>query len=173
MKKMSDIDQLKSEYITGKESLRKLAIKYGLTRTYVQRKSASEEWAKLRAEYRANVVKSVCQKASRTREEEILEVIETADLVERRVKEILSADNALEVLIGTGNPGRELESLSKAIANADDLRRIVRGIMSPRDADRSKLDWEKYRSERADKDAEAARDNTVHVVFEGMEDLSV
>lgn len=165
--KRIDWDLIKTEYITGNGSLRSIAKKHKVSLTDIGVRSSREKWVDERKKFRNNAVTNAVQKLSRTREEEIAASIELADLIDACVREILADPQRLELLMSTRQPCRELESLSKAITANDDLRRMCRGIMSPRDEERSKLEREKFAYEKQKTEQQEDADKTINVVLSG------
>lgn len=167
MKRTIDWETIKTEYITGECSLRALSKKHKVSRTEICRKSSNEGWVNDRKKFKADTVANAVQKLSRTREEEIVASIELADLIDACVREILADPQRLEMLMSTRQPCRELESLSKAITANDDLRRMCRGIMNPRDEERSKLEREKFAYEKQKTERDENEDKKIEVVLSG------
>lgn len=67
---MADWNKIKAEYIAGGTSYRKLAEKYGVSRTTLERKAKDEKWSELRrqAEYKAEakIVNAISNQKAKT-----------------------------------------------------------------------------------------------------------
>lgn len=164
---MKDYDwaKIETEYITGSESLRALASRFGMSYNAIGIKSKEGAWVQKRRKYQAELVSNAVQKTMRTREEEIVSTLELADLIDATIREIISDPDRVINLASTKQPGKELEAMAKAISSNEELRRMCRGIMAPRDAERLKLDREKWEAEV--KKAETETDKAIRVVLEG------
>lgn len=157
----------KTAYVTGSESYRALAKRFGISYTELQQRGAKEKWVKARREHREQTVRKACQIASRAKAKELAKIYEASDLLDRVVVELLKtlAAEGLEAISGNGTPGRELESLSKAILNNDELKRRLNGILMPRDEERLRLDREKLEMEKKKLEMESTTDRTLKVVL--------
>ena len=72
------------------------------------------------------------------------------------------SERGLDTIMGNGTPGRELESLSKALLNNDELKRRLNGILLPREAERLKLDREKFEVEKKKLELPEKLVNVIH-----------
>lgn len=164
---MKDIDwaKIEAEYIVGSESLRALASRYAVSRAEMYRRSKQGDWVQKRKDAASKCIANAVQKRMRAREEEIAGTLELADLIDATIREIISDPDRVINLASTRQPGKELEAMAKAISSNEELRRMCRGIMAPRDAERLKLDREKWEAEV--KKAETETDKAIRVVLEG------
>jgi len=113
-------------------------------------------------------VKKAAEKASRAQADALAEIYKASDLLDMVVVTLLRElkENGLAAIMGNGTPGRELESLSKAILNNDELKRRLNGILLPRDAERLRLDREKLELEKKKAEEESNTDKTLKVIFD-------
>ena len=163
-----DWAKIRTAYVTGNESLREIAARFGVSRGEIGRKSSSESWPEQRKKHRDKCATKARQKALRAQSDALAKIWQTQDLMDQaimRMAEKLAAGE-MGVIMGNGTPGRELESITKAIGNSLEIHRARYGLMAPRDAERLKLEREKFEHEKARAEAEKqGTDHTVQVVF--------
>lgn len=159
----------KTAYITGRESYPKLAARFGVSESQLSKVGTKEKWPKLRKEYREKTVRKAAEKASRAQVKELAKIYEASNILDGIMVALLKelSENGLDTIMGNGTPGRELESLSKALLNNDELKRRLNGILLPREAERLKLDREKFEVEKKKLEMEHSTDNRLVVQFEG------
>ena len=165
----------KTAYVTGSESYRELAIRFGVSESQMSKKGTRGKWPDLRKEYRAKCAKRALEKASRAQANKLAKIYEASDILDQVVMELLMAlkNDGLDTIMGNGTPGRELESLSKTLLNNDELKRRLNGILMPRDAERLKIDREKLDLERKKFEDGTQTDNKIQIVFgEGVKELA-
>lgn len=164
--KAIDWAAIKTAYITGDESQRALCKRFGVGYSALAEKCRKEGWVDARAKWRRDTVAKATQKASRTRARALAKVIEVSDAFDDVLAAFVQkiATEGIDLLVLGGNPCRELESLSKAILNDDELKRRLNGMMMPRDEARIKLDREKLELEKKKAEQEQSGDNKI--VFE-------
>ena len=159
----------RTAYITGSMGYRDIAAQFGVHRNEVAEKGKREGWVEARKKHREQTVSKACQIASRAKAKELAKIYEASNILDEVLVALLLElkNNGLEAVSGNGTPGRELESLSKAILNNDELKRRLHGILLPRDEERLKLDREKLEMDKRKLEAEQNSDNTVKVVLTG------
>lgn len=165
----------KTAYITGTDSYPKVAARFGASVSQLSKVGTKEKWPQLRREYREKTVKKAAEKASRAQADALAEIYKASDLLDMVVVTLLRElkENGLEAIMGNGTPGRELESLSKAILNNDELKRRLNGILLPRDAERLRLDREKLELEKKKAEEESNTDKTLKVQMDDdLEELA-
>lgn len=176
----TDYSKIKTEYITGDLSVAKLAEKYHVGLKGCTECCRLEGWVNLRKEYRQKVTNEAVQKASRVRAEELAAYSLRMDATAEKLKSVI--DNMLaqleqgryDLIDGNGSPGREIESISKAINTIDDLKRKLYRELSPRDEVRLQLDREKLELEKQkyNEEKQENRENREVIVrFEGTEGM--
>ena len=169
MKRDAPIDwtAIKTAYITGDEGFRGLASRFGVSMSAIAAVSKREEWVKQRAEHRNRTAALAIQKASRAQANTLAKIARASDLLDEVLNRLLErlADGDMTAISGNGMPGKELESLSRALLNNDELKRRLNGKMMPRDEARIKLDREKWEAEQKRLAAEQASENKVIVQF--------
>ncbi len=170
-----DWTAIKTAYITGDESQGQLAARFGVSRSRLSDICRIEGWVQARSDYRAGAVQAAVRKASRAQANKLAKIVEASDLLDDVLTALLNrlAQDGLDTISMNGTPGRELESISRAILNNDELKRRLNGMMLPRDAERLKLDREKWEAEQRRMDADKASESNVVVRFaDGMEDYA-
>lgn len=169
MKRDTPIDwpAIKTAYITGGEGQQKLAARFGVSRSRLSEVSRKEGWVRLRAEHRAKTVQKATQKASRAQADALAKIVQASDILDQVLLTLFERLNVegLAAISGNGMPGKELESLSRALLNNDELKRRLNGKMMPRDEARIRLDREKWEAEQKRLSAEQASENKVIVQF--------
>ncbi|MBP3410082.1 MAG: hypothetical protein J6M10_03705 [Clostridia bacterium] len=178
---MNKIDwaEAKTAYITGEESYAALSARLGVSRSVLTKTATAQKWPKLRKDYREKTVTKAVQKASRAHARKLAKVYEASDMLDEALMAFLKLlnEDGLKTITAGGAPGRELESLTKALLNSDELKRRLNGMLMPRDAERMKLDREKLEIEKkklAALEAENAvgRAVTVEYAGEGTEEYA-
>ena len=168
-----DWDAIETAYVTGNESQRAIAARFGVIHQEVSKHSKIGGWVQKRKDFRATAMANALQKALRAREEEIAEGLRGTDLVNKRALEMLEASNFLEYIVSTKSPCREMESISKVFINTEEARRLLRGLMKPSEEEKAKLEREKWEHEIKREQDEETGKGTVIVEFEGeLEDYA-
>lgn len=169
MKRDTPIDwpAIKTAYITGDEGFRKLAARFGTSVSAIAAVSKREHWVEQRAEHRNNTTTMAIRKASRAQANKLAKIARASDLLDDVLNQLLDrlASGNLDAISGNGMPGKELESLSRALLNNDELKRRLNGKMMPRDEARINLDREKWEAEQKRLASEQASENKVIVQF--------
>ena len=78
----ADWERIRTEYITGRESLRTLCERCGVAYSSISKRSSAEKWAQQRKEYAKTVQKKVLARAS-TRDARRLASLQTAGRTRR------------------------------------------------------------------------------------------
>lgn len=76
-----DWEQIKSEYITGRISLRGLHEKYGVSQRLINERSRKEQWRAQREKYRDRVVRKVVTKTVTKQANELMKEIDAVDKI--------------------------------------------------------------------------------------------
>lgn len=76
-----DWTAIRNEYITTDTSYRKLAEKYGIGFTKIQRRATREQWPKLRSQKEVKTVSKVIEKASESDANKAVTIDHVADLI--------------------------------------------------------------------------------------------
>lgn len=159
----------KTAYVTGSEGYRAIATRFGVHRNEVAERGRRENWVQARKEHREKTVRKACQIASRAQAKELAKIYEASNILDNIMVTLLNelANEGLDTIMGNGTPGRELESISKALLNNDELKRRLHGILLPREEERLKLDREKFEMEKKKLEMESSTDKTLKVELVG------
>ncbi|MBQ8893383.1 MAG: hypothetical protein IJ043_03125 [Clostridia bacterium] len=164
-------DEIKTEYIAGDTSYRKLAAKHGVPFTTLKRIAGKEDWVGLRKRAKAKADTIVVNSAAKDRADKLKGVLKTADglsdLITRTVEKINRLDRDME------NPV-DCKMIKDLTAATRDLTGVIRDLYGlPTEGEKlarqialERLELEKRRADVED------QNTTVTVVFgteEGQE----
>ena len=139
---------IKAEYIAGGISLQKLAEKYGVSFSTIQKKSMEEKWGELRKKSRRKAEEKIIDSVSTKEAKRAVDLFDVADLLAEKVREIAEV---------VSDP----DSIKKLTSAIKDIRDI-KGIKSDADMREQEARIAKLRKE-AEKDNDAI--NEIEVVF--------
>ena len=144
-----DWKKAKAEYIAGGTSYRKLADKYGISRSKLQARATSENWAELKSQTQAKTESKIVESISDQEAKVVVGVIEVADKLLKRICEL--AEKSTE-----GN----IKTLTSALKDIRDIK----GVKT--DAD---MREQEARIKKIQKEAEADDNSTTEfkVTFGG------
>lgn len=140
-----DWKRIKAEYIAGGISLQKLAEKYGVSFSTIQKKSMEEKWGNLRKKNRRIVEEKIIDSVSSKEAKKAVDIIDVADKLLDKIYEVM--DSAV-----TGT--QSIKNLTSALK---DLKEI-KGYKS--EADRRE---QEARIDKLRKDAER-EDNSINEI---------
>lgn len=146
-----DFEVIKKEYIAGKDSLRVLAKKYGVTYSAIANRSKKDGWVALRDRTRANRDAKIVDKISSQQAKTRTKLYNAADKALDRVTAMISDQN-------TPLTAKELRSLSGALKDLKD----VQDVRSVKDLEEQTARIQKLQKEAREQTAD---DNTVIVRF--------
>jgi hypothetical protein len=144
-----DWKRIKAEYITGGISLQKLAEKYGVSFSTIQKKSMEEKWGNLRKKKRRIVEEKIIDSISSKEAKKAIDIIDVADKLLDKITEIM--DSAV-----TGT--QSIKNLTSALK---DLKEI-KGYKSEADMREQEARIAKLRKE-AEKEDDTT--NEIEIVF--------
>lgn len=166
-----DWKKIEHDCVVNGINQRDLSKKYGVSVKTISVHSKEGGWIEKRREYRKETSAKLQQKSM----DFLVKNVDRAIAILAKDLEILDqiSDRAEEVILTAQTPGREMESKIKAATLIIDKMRELAGIMSPKDAEKARLDREKFELEKRKADMDESNDRTVKVVFTGeLEDLS-
>ena len=145
--------RIKAEYIAGGISLQKLAEKYDVSFSTIQKKSMEEKWGNLRKINRRKVEEKIIDSVSSKEAKKAVDLFDIADLLADKVREIAET---------VSDP----DSIKKLTSAIKDIREI-KGVKS--DAD---MREQEARIAKLRKEAEREDDTTneIEVVFKAGEE---
>jgi phage terminase large subunit len=150
-----DWNKIKAEYIAGGTSYRKLAEKYGISRSKLQARATKEKWVDLQSQTQAKTESKIVDSISDQESKKATNIIDVADKLLEKIYEMLGTDvtNA-----------QSIKSLTSALK---DLKE-VKGFKSEAD-----MREQEARIAKLQKEAEAddKEDNEIKVVIEGDLDI--
>lgn len=89
---MVEWNKAKTEYIAGGTSYRKLAAKYGVSRSKLQAKATKEKWAELKSQAKAKTESKIVESVSDRAADQAVSIIDVADKLLSKICEFLDAD---------------------------------------------------------------------------------
>lgn len=136
-----DWKRIKTEYIAGGTSYRKLCEKYGVSRTTLQRKAKDEKWLTLRSQAEAKTESKIIEAVSDDAAEKAVDIIGVADKLLGKIESMVES---MEI------DTQSLKQLTSALKDLKDIK----GYKSPKDLEEQEARIEKYK-----RDAERDQDN--------------
>lgn len=151
---MSDWKRIKAEYIAGGTSYRKLAEKYNVPRTTLERKAKDERWAELRRQAEGKAEAKIVDAVSEKEAQKAVDIIDVADKLLEKISELMDA-----VPLDT----QSMKHLTSALK---DLKEI-KGYKSAKD-----LEEQEARIKKLQREAEKEDDTTseIEIVFNAGEE---
>lgn len=138
-----DWGAIRNEYITGRESLEKLAKKYEIPVRTIKDRCRKESWVEERKKYRTQVVQKASQKTAKkeaARLAKLRDVAEdVADLISEDVERMQELHKKRKIV--TAEDVKMIKDLTAALKNIADIMRDVYDIPTIRE----KLLLDKYR----------------------------
>ena len=179
----ADWRKIKVEYLKGKTTYKKLGEKYGVSESAVRKRASKEGWREQRNNFDTKVEQKVLERACDARAKEfetLAQVAEQVDAILVNVTNFIAQQPK-----ATYEDLRGVESLTKAVAQAVDIRRNLYNI--PNEVDKANiaakneanklnrarlnLERKKYRDEQAEKAKlkQAAEGTMIKVVIENRD----
>ena len=169
--------KIRVEYLKGKTTYEKLAVKYGVSASNIRKRASKEGWRKRKNKLDAKVEQKVLERVCDARAKEFELIAQVND----RMGEVLEN---LVTFVASQPPGRYddlrgVESLTKAIAQVVQTKRDLYNVPTEIDRakiealrDKQKLEREKFAEEQAEKAAskQAAENTMIRMVIEGAEE---
>jgi hypothetical protein len=145
-----DWNRIKAEYIAGGTSYRKLAEKYGVSRSKLQAKATSENWVDLKSQAKAKTESKIVDLVSDQGAKKAVDIMDVAD---KLLEKILEASEYV-------HDTQSIKQLTSAIKDIRDIK----GIKSDADMREQEARIAKLRKEAED---DAPEDREVNVTFVG------
>lgn len=159
-----DWDAIKTEYVTTDISLRGLQEKYKIYRGDIDKHSKNDGWVKARKEYRAKAVAKAVSKSCNKRANELSGVLDAAfnirDTIISAAKDPVQFNRYL-VQYGSGKDfdteervydkldTKAIKEMTQALKNIEDLIRSIGNNPTEAEAQRLRIEREKWEREKA------------------------
>jgi transposase-like protein len=148
---MADFKKIKAEYIKGNTSYRKLAEKYGVPRSTLERKAKDEKWTELRRQTECKAEAKIVENEANRQAQRMNRLLAVSDklldAVEKAVDGFVSEDLVFDKSV--------LKSLSGAIRDIKEIQSIKSELdIKEQKARISKLEKEAERENESDKNIE-------------------
>lgn len=131
----TDWAEVKTAYITGKESLQKLAEKYGISLRTIKDRSRKEKWVEERKKFRTKVAQKTAQKTAKKETRRLAKLQDAAEdiaeLIRQDVERIKKQRE--EVAFLTPEDVKMIKDLTVALKNIADVMRDVYDIPTIRE----------------------------------------
>lgn len=85
-----DWKKIKAEYIAGGTSYRKLAEKYGVPRSNIERRAKAEKWTKLRGQAEGKAEAKIIEKVSKKQAAKADKIVDVADKLLDKISELIA-----------------------------------------------------------------------------------
>ena len=131
----ADWRKIKVEYLKGKTTYKKLGEKYGVSESVVRKRASKEGWREQRNNFDTKVEQKVLERACDARAKEfetLAQVAEQVDAILVNVTNFIAQQPK-----ATYEDLRGVESLTKAVAQAVDIRRNLYNI--PNEVDKANI----------------------------------
>ena len=86
----TDWKKIKAEYIAGGTSYRKLAEKYGVPRSNIERRAKAEKWTKLRGQAEGKAEAKIIEKVSKKQAAKADKIVDVADMLLDKISELVA-----------------------------------------------------------------------------------
>ena len=132
---MADFKKIKAEYIKGDTSYRKLAEKYGVPRTTLERKAKDEKWTELRRQAECKAEAKIVENEANRQAQRMNRLLAVSDklldAVEKAVDGFVSEDlvfdkSVLKSLSGAIRDIKEIQSIKSALDIEEQKARIAK-----------------------------------------------
>lgn len=150
-------EKIKTEYITGDISQRKLAEKYGVPFTTLKYRAAREEWFKARQKHKDRVVTKSTQKAEAKQVRVATKELTLLDKIERHLDRAISDVDQFNRYIVTEQIGHGMTETSEQMYSKADMKAL-------KDAMQVLAMVEKMKQERLDRANNASNEMRVKFV---------
>lgn len=116
-----DWKRIKAEYIAGGTSLRKLAEKYGVSFSTIQKKSMEEKWGNLRKKSRRKVEEKIIDSVVDKEAKKATDIIDVADKLLEKIYGMLNDDYNTQNIKNLTSALKDLKEV-KGYKSAADMR---------------------------------------------------
>lgn len=124
MARKADWEKIKTEYITGNISQRKLAGKYGVSVNVLERRAQNEKWTAEREKYRRKTAEKAVQKISEKQAEKIKDQLMTAAMMATTIDDAVNDPEQFKRYIVTEGLGEGFTKTEEKIFDRIDFRAL-------------------------------------------------
>lgn len=124
MGRKANWEKIKTEYITGDISQRKLAAKYGVSVNVLSKRAASEKWTADRDKHRRKTVEKAIQKTAEKQADNIRDILLTAAMMATTIDEAMKDPEQFRRYIVTEGLGEGFTETSEKIFDRVDFRSL-------------------------------------------------
>lgn len=157
---MTDWKKIKSEYIRGGISYRKLAEKYNVSPTTLYRKMKSENWVQKREQTESRVEAKIAEAVVKKEVDKIDRVQNIADILLSKIEDGIASGDLIKT-------SKDLRTVTASIKDIRDIK----GIRTDLEIEEQKARIAKLRKEAKE---ESIEDKSIRIVIEKeLEDYSV
>lgn len=183
MSKKDPWSRIRHAYITGTLSYKKLAKKYGVSYSTLNKEARAGGWAAERKKYRDEVAAAAIARAREREVDKLAAVTEAADEMGRVLKDIMEERKNLHMFqaVTSDRDGietieeKELEmyntdtirTLTRALKDMTDVLRNLHGIRTAGEAEAERIAQERLDLEKRKAEAQEDTDRTLEVRFVG------
>lgn len=93
---MVDWRKIKSEYMAGGTSYRKLSAKHGVSRTAIQRRANEEHWVDLKSQTKAKINAKITEEVSDKEASKAVKILDVADKLINKLSETIDKMEAVD-----------------------------------------------------------------------------
>lgn len=163
---LTDWEAIKTEYITGQESHREIAKRYGVGASTLSARSSREGWCQLREQYRAGVVQKAVEKISCDNVDKLSGLMAAADDMCQLVSDFVRQQQ------GKSTCAKDIRDLA---ATLKDMTAVVRNLYGiPTQQERAAQEMAAQRLELEVKRAQSVDSGSVKIEIAGdVEDMSL
>jgi transposase-like protein len=114
-----DWNAIKAEYIAGGTSYRKLAEKYGVSKTTLERKAKAEKWIELRGQAEDRVETNIVNQVTKTKTKNAIKLESVADKALEKILELLEVANDTQSIKHITSALRDIKEVKGIKSKAD------------------------------------------------------
>lgn len=185
MKSVKEIDRnkIKTEYVTTDISFRKLAEKYGISKTTVCKAAKEEDWAELRREYREKTCRSAVEKVSSEESERLYKAIAATNKAAEVALNALEDEKQFNRYIVTEALGggmtsteekifdkidtKALKEITGVIKDLTGLMRDFYNIPTPAQAEAQRVAAQRLELDRLKAESDNENDKDIRIIIDG------
>lgn len=162
---MIDWEAIKTDYITGQESHREIARRYGVAASTLSTRASREEWSQERERYRAETVQKAVKRISDNNSDKLSELMKASDNMCEMVGEFVRRQQ------DAGTSAKDIRDLAAALKDMINVVRNLYGIPTQQEAAAQEMAAQRLALEA--KRCQSVEDNGIKILLAGdAEELS-